>query len=354
MTDNPINGLGAWSRLLEKLIEVLPELKTKIQITGLAIAAGAIIITWAVFHSTDLLIYIAAGGMGLLLVVFGQVFSYLTDIPKLQRTKYILAIYFGLLAFLLLLFSFAAIFVKTIVGERSLLYDRLARISSGSTGPCKASETGAVVQIFEKGWLVMNFGDHKIYAISNKIERGTDPANPVKINWSRYDDAKTDPNDHYAAPCNNLDLAYSKLLEWRFRQLYCDSNDDLPSTLGKPITKEIATWTQFQPTNAGLLIAGVPAEPAQITSGIFVWMSAIFLEFEEMQPTHGEGKSIGFSADDVGSNINCMALWRPAKRNNLVYSDPDATVILPADCSNPIRPREYINGGRLCLLTGRQ
>lgn len=86
--------------VLNRLVSILPSLKTKIQLTGLVVIVGAVVAVKTI--APDLIAaQISAGSIGILFVIFGQAFQFLHLIPKGQRTIYILALFFGFLFFVM-------------------------------------------------------------------------------------------------------------------------------------------------------------------------------------------------------------------------------------------------------------
>jgi hypothetical protein len=231
------------------------------------------------------------------------------------------------------------------------LYSRILRIQRGNSENelCKAWPKGASVQIFERGWMVYYSERQTIYAVEvlnddvvNKIE---------KLRWASYRDTSIDPDNHYATPCSELDDKHEKLLEWGFRKIYCES-PKARQMLGLPKSRALLTWTQFQRSDAGILLAGIPAAEPQAASGLFLWMKAIFLESDEENLDSGDGEAVTYSMNDIGGNIHCMALWRPASLDPYAYPDPTAKwhPTSPMACKRYIEPLDYIRGGKRCLL----
>jgi ankyrin repeat protein len=91
-------SMQPWSETGQKLVEILPRIRTKVQLTGLAIAiVGFLLIRVA--SPTALGSQIALGSIGILLIVFAQVFHFLPDFPQSSRLILILALFFGFLIF---------------------------------------------------------------------------------------------------------------------------------------------------------------------------------------------------------------------------------------------------------------
>lgn len=86
------------NELAAKLIEILPRIRTKIQLTGLAVAiVGFLLIRVA--SPTALSAQLTLGSIGIVLIVFAQVFHFLKDFPAKSRLTLVLALFFGFLFF---------------------------------------------------------------------------------------------------------------------------------------------------------------------------------------------------------------------------------------------------------------
>jgi hypothetical protein len=88
---------------LATVIEVLPKLRTKFQLSGLVVALAAVVATRAVAPQA-VNAQLSAGAIGVLFIVFGQVFSSLKDFPERERSRLVL-----------LLFGIFCVFIVTLV-----------------------------------------------------------------------------------------------------------------------------------------------------------------------------------------------------------------------------------------------
>jgi hypothetical protein len=88
---------------LGKLITVVPRLRTKIQLTGMAVAVAAFVAS-RVYAPDKVPGQVVAGAIGVNIIVFAQVFSHLELIPQRERARYVLWLFslFILLTCLLL------------------------------------------------------------------------------------------------------------------------------------------------------------------------------------------------------------------------------------------------------------
>jgi hypothetical protein len=74
---------------LDTLVGVLPRIKTRLQYSGLLVAVAGFIATKAISPNA-VSAQISAGAVGILFIVFGQVFARLESFPTQERTKLIL------------------------------------------------------------------------------------------------------------------------------------------------------------------------------------------------------------------------------------------------------------------------
>jgi hypothetical protein len=93
------------------LIKVLPAIKTKIQLTGLVIGAAAFVAVR--FASPDAVVaQICAGSIGVLFLVFGQIFGALDKFPEDKRVKLVTILFLAFILFILALVTIILITVK--------------------------------------------------------------------------------------------------------------------------------------------------------------------------------------------------------------------------------------------------
>ena len=95
---------------LERLAQVLPKLKTKLQLTGLIALVGGVIATRAVRPSA-VLAQISAGAIGVLFLIFGQVFSSLGQVRPDQRAQLIYRLFIIFVVFILALVLLTGVFL---------------------------------------------------------------------------------------------------------------------------------------------------------------------------------------------------------------------------------------------------
>ena len=101
------------------VVEALPKLRTKLQLTGLIVAIAAIVATRAVAPQA-LNAQLSAGAVGVLFIVFGQVFSSIKDFPEQERSRLVL-----------LLFGIFCIFVLALIVVTGFFVSRAAETSPG-------------------------------------------------------------------------------------------------------------------------------------------------------------------------------------------------------------------------------
>src|SRR5271168_4736999 len=77
---------------LTRLVDLLPKIKTRLQLSGLAIAVGAFVALRTIAPNA-INAQISAGSIGVVFVIFGQVFSALKDFPAAQRAKLIITLF---------------------------------------------------------------------------------------------------------------------------------------------------------------------------------------------------------------------------------------------------------------------
>jgi hypothetical protein len=107
--------------IFSTLAEVLPKLKTKLQLSGFIVLIAAVVATRSI-APTALNAQISAGAIGILFIVFGQVFSSLRDIPETDRSRLIL-----------LMFSVFCLFVLALVVTTSVFIAKAGPASATTT-----------------------------------------------------------------------------------------------------------------------------------------------------------------------------------------------------------------------------
>jgi hypothetical protein len=108
-------------------VEVLPRIRTKIQLTGLAVAiVGFVMIRLA---SPDAVrAQLAAGSIGICLVVFAQIFHFMEAFPARSRVTLVIAIFFAFLIFTLLMAGIVSVELKPASIPEQTEVERLHRI----------------------------------------------------------------------------------------------------------------------------------------------------------------------------------------------------------------------------------
>jgi hypothetical protein len=76
----------------EKLIDVLPRLRTAASIVGLVVCLGAFVAVNTI-SPKNVEAQLAAGAVGVTIIVFGQIFYFLKLIPSKQRAPYVVAMF---------------------------------------------------------------------------------------------------------------------------------------------------------------------------------------------------------------------------------------------------------------------
>lgn len=84
--------MGVTSGWTAELANVLPKLKSKLQLSGFALLVAAVVATQAVAPDNTFA-QLSAGAVGILFIVFGQVFSSLKDFPEQERTRLVLTLF---------------------------------------------------------------------------------------------------------------------------------------------------------------------------------------------------------------------------------------------------------------------
>ena len=229
------------------------------------------------------------------------------------------------------------------------LYNRIRYIEGAvpDWSLCATDHNGVAVQIFENGWLVYR-NSGKIYAVwpDNKGDPIRGETKITGIRWRQYDDVATPPDDKHIPPCSDISKEDSELLKWGFRRLYCDQNSkDLRTSLGSPLGNEIPTWLQFQETDEGILLAGLPSYEQSKDTGLFLAMSVVFMNRLWHDDGSGLGKTFATNIDSV-PGAECTAIWRPA------IPDGDPPLPIKTGCKKILEPGDYIQGAKRCLIFG--
>lgn len=97
---------------ITRLAVNLPKLKTKLQLTGLIALVGGTIATRAI-RPDALLAQICAGAIGVLFLVFGQVFSSLGQVEQRERATLVLRLFIIFIVFILALVLMTGIFLAS-------------------------------------------------------------------------------------------------------------------------------------------------------------------------------------------------------------------------------------------------
>jgi len=161
---------------------------------------------------------------------------------------------------------------------------------------CYTPGKGGGVELFEHGWMLVEFEPDRdnFYAIAQ---------NPTgSINWFRTNSAWLDGNE---TPCPGV--PNEELLRWGFRWWYC-TNERIREQRGRPVTKETTFWPQFQLWTEGLLVVGVPTDPAGISTGKFNTLANIFLTRAEEHDS-GPGQFNTVNAYNFNCKVYCNAVW---------------------------------------------
>jgi hypothetical protein len=192
--------------MLERLVTILPKLRNKVQATGLAVIVAAVIATRSL-APTDIPAQLAAGSVGILVLIFGQTFSFLNLIPARNRAAYILSMFFG---FLLFAASMTVVTIYLVLDKPDSLggadpeYNRLLEATVGRPETkCAAEAGGSVVQLFKSGWMLARFSEHALFA----IKRGEDGT----LYWKKH----IDNSESRTVACDGIEN--EALLEWGIR-----------------------------------------------------------------------------------------------------------------------------------------
>src|ERR1017187_6325715 len=87
------------------LANALPRLKTRIQLAGFVVVAAVLVATMRAQSPEYLQTEITGGAIGVLFIVFGQVFASLADFPEQHRARLIVTLFVLFICFVLALMS---------------------------------------------------------------------------------------------------------------------------------------------------------------------------------------------------------------------------------------------------------
>src|SRR5438874_11323207 len=99
---------------LHSLVEALPKLRTKIQLSGLVVTVAAFVITKLAAPSS-VPAQICAGAIGILIIVFAQFFENLQKFPEQRREHVFIKLFVVFCIFLLTLLIATVRFAKSSV-----------------------------------------------------------------------------------------------------------------------------------------------------------------------------------------------------------------------------------------------
>ncbi len=94
---------------MEKLVNILPKLRNQFGLIGLIVMVGAFVATRQIAPGS-LNAQISAGGIGVTIIVFGQIFYFLKDIPAKDRVRLIVLMFLMFCAFIVALIASTAYF----------------------------------------------------------------------------------------------------------------------------------------------------------------------------------------------------------------------------------------------------
>ncbi len=138
--------LTGWGRFAARL----PQQKARIQLAGLALVVAAFVTVRSVAPK-HIEAQISAGAIGVTFIIFGQAFQFLHLIPSRERPRFLLAMFFGFLVFILALVTLIVILTKS-GADRSA-----APVSADSLGTSLPQE-GTATPTYEE--YVETFFDH--------------------------------------------------------------------------------------------------------------------------------------------------------------------------------------------------
>lgn len=99
---------------MERLVNILPKLRNQFGLIGLIVMVGAFVATRQIAPGS-LNAQISAGGIGVTIVVFGQIFYFLKDIPARDRARLIMLMFLMFCAFIVALIASTAYFAAAAV-----------------------------------------------------------------------------------------------------------------------------------------------------------------------------------------------------------------------------------------------
>ena len=94
----------------EKIVDVVPKIRTKMQVSGLAIAVAAVVLI-RIYIPEAKNAQISAGAFGVLFLIFGQIFAHLGDIPLRSRATFLFRTFVLFCVFILALISLTAVLI---------------------------------------------------------------------------------------------------------------------------------------------------------------------------------------------------------------------------------------------------
>lgn len=142
--------------ILERIVQVLPRLKTKLQLTCLIALIGGIIATRSLRPSA-VLAQISAGAIGVLFLIFGQVFGGLGQVRPQERAQLISRLFVIFVVFILALVLLTGIF--------------LARGGNSASQPSQTTAVAADPALYDVGTnVVLAFSkDKAINQLADKL-----------------------------------------------------------------------------------------------------------------------------------------------------------------------------------------
>lgn len=160
--------------IFSTLAEALPKLKTKLQLSGFIVLIAAVVATRSI-APTALNAQISAGAIGILFIVFGQVFSSLRDIPETDRSRLILFMFSVFCLFVLALVITTSIFIAKagpttpLTPADAVLVPTKGSLLISSGTAARISLDGKDIAILERGQPLTQEvppGDHELHAVS--------------------------------------------------------------------------------------------------------------------------------------------------------------------------------------------
>jgi uncharacterized protein YjbI with pentapeptide repeats len=96
---------------IDQLARVLPKLKTQLQLTGFIVLIVGVVAT-RVVAPDQIHAQISAGAIGIVILVFAQIFRYLKDFPLEERVRLILVLFIAFIVFILALVGMTGYFIS--------------------------------------------------------------------------------------------------------------------------------------------------------------------------------------------------------------------------------------------------